>query len=350
VHPTQEQLIAYFSGNASTAEVQLVEDWLSSGADSGQAEESIRLVMETMAEPYSDAAEPPARTLLAHERFRERIGNAGGRARSAQSPVLRRILRPAAKYVAGVAAVLLLALTGTGLYRHYQRVTSRDGLAVASRNGLAITSRDTTFYATKTAITRIRLTDSSVVSLFPGSILTVSGDFNTSDRKVSIMGRGYFEVVHDASKPFYVKTGHMTTTVAGTAFEVNTTDTTVAVVIVKEGRVNVSEDRRLLSSLIHDQAIKVNKVSGVYTLQQINAAACCNWTRGKIDFRQVSLREILHTLAPWYDVSFSIRRPWLWDKKFTFYIRGQGLKESMDFLAAAGCFRYTIDHQKVFIQ
>lgn len=350
MHPTQEQLIAYFSGNASAIEVQLIEEWLRTGEDNGQVEESIRQVIETMAEPFSDAAEPPTRTLLAHERFRERIGNAGERSLQSNRPVTGRILSHAAKFVARVAAVLLLALAGTGLYRHYQRVSSRNELAFPSRDGLAITSRDTIFHASKTAITRIRLTDSSVVSLFPGSILTVSGDYNTSDRKVSIMGRGYFEVVHDASKPFYVKTGRMTTTVVGTAFEVNTTDTAITAVVVKEGRVNVSSDRKLLSSLIHDQAIKFNKISGVYTLQQIDAGAYCNWTRGEIDFRQVTLREILHTLAPWYDVSFTIRRPGLWDKKFTFYIRHQGLKESMDFLAAAGGFQYTIDHQTVLIQ
>lgn len=142
----------------------------------------------------------------------------------------------------------------------------------------------------------------------------------------------------------------MTTTVVGTAFEVNTTDTLITTVTVKEGKVNVSEGAKVLSSLIPGRSIHYNRLSGAYKLLSADATACCNWTKGEIDFRQVSLREILQTLAPWYGVSFEIRLPRLADKKLTFFIRRQGLKESMDILSAAGGFRYTIDHQIIFIQ
>jgi ferric-dicitrate binding protein FerR (iron transport regulator) len=344
MQPTQEQLIAYFSGKTSAEEKRLIEVWLASQRDARQLRligESIRLVMEAMPDPYADPAHIPQRTLRAHERFQELIRAERGVKESGAIGYRGGKLRHILRYAIGVAAVLLLILAGTSLYNRYT--------GASSRKDIAAIPKDTVFYAAKAAITRITLADSSVVRLFPGSTLTVNAAYNIQDRQVAINGRGYFEVRHDAGKPFYVKAGRITTTVVGTAFEMNTSDTAVAAVIVKEGKVNVSSGRTPLSSLTHDRRITIDKFSGAFTVQSVDATAQCGWIRGEIDFLQAPLQEILHTLAPWYGVSFVIRRPVLQHKKITFFIRRQDLKESMDILAAAGGFRYRIEQHQVLI-
>lgn len=305
----------------------MVEAWLLSGADDLAVEDSIRQVMEAMPDPPSDA-DIPERTRLAHQRFQGRIGDRNG--------ILRR-MGGLLKYVAGIAAVFLLCLGGISIYNHYTTSGNKPQTARV-------------FHASTAAITKITLADSSIVRLFPGTTLTVSAAFGIRDRQVSIDGRGYFEVTHDAGRPFYVKAGPITTTVVGTAFEVNNSDTVAATITVREGKVNVSAGPTLLSSLTHDREITINKVSGAFTTQSVDAAASCGWVGGNIDFRQVPLREILQTLGPWYGASFRVLRPALPGKRLTFFVRRGTLKESMDVLSAAGGFHYRIDQDSVLIQ
>lgn len=317
----------------------MVEAWLVTRADDKLVEEVIREVMEAMPDPLAEAGDIPERTLLAHQRFQQRIREID---RPAQKGMVRKIsARYILKYVAGVAAIVLLSMAGVGLYRHNRLSVARNSPAIHT---------DMVFHAAKAAITKITLADSSIVRLFPGTTLTVSAGYNIRQRQVSIDGRGYFDVKHDAGRPFYVKAGLIITTVVGTAFEVNTSDSVASTVTVRKGKVNVSVGSALLTSLTQDREITINRISGAYAMHSVDAAALCGWVGGDIDFRQVPMREILKTLSPWYGVSFTVLRPALWGKKLTFFVRKGDLKESMDILSAAGGFRYRIDQDKVFIQ
>lgn len=69
-------------------------------------------------------------------------------------------------------------------------------------------------------VQKITLTDGSMVWLSPQSILRVPGNFNRSSRSLSLTGQGYFEVMHNAARPFTVQAGQVQTTVLGTHFNI----------------------------------------------------------------------------------------------------------------------------------
>ena len=86
-------------------------------------------------------------------------------------------------------------------------------------------------------VINITLVDGSKVWLNAGSALTYPVAFMGNERKVSVTGEAYFEVMHDASKPFIVHDGSMDVKVLGTHFNVNAfedDDNTIKVTYWKE--------------------------------------------------------------------------------------------------------------------
>ena len=66
---------------------------------------------------------------------------------------------------------------------------------------------------------RIQLSDGSLIVLAKESEITYQEPFVNS-RNVSLIGKAYFKVTHDASRPFVVTSGDLTTTDLGTEFTV----------------------------------------------------------------------------------------------------------------------------------
>lgn len=86
---------------------------------------------------------------------------------------------------------------------------------------------------------RIKLPDDSYVLLSPGSSIRYKKEFDHDRRDVSLMGKAYFIVQKDPTKPFSVLTGSFATTALGTEFEVNTFDRSKLVVKLFTGKVKV---------------------------------------------------------------------------------------------------------------
>lgn len=83
------------------------------------------------------------------------------------------------------------------------------------------------------------LSDSSIVTLFPGSTLQFPETFHGDSRKVTLTGDAFFEVTHDG-KPFLVYAGETVTRVWGTQFRVTAFPQNKDVkVSVKSGKVSV---------------------------------------------------------------------------------------------------------------
>lgn len=92
-------------------------------------------------------------------------------------------------------------------------------------------------YSTQVAQSRlIALPDGSQVTLGPKSSLDVH--FSAGERRVRLTGEGFFEVAHNASRPFLVEAGSALVRVVGTKFDVNQASDTVRVSVV-EGVVQV---------------------------------------------------------------------------------------------------------------
>lgn len=119
----------------------------------------------------------------------------------------------------------------------------------------------------------IRLSDSTLVHLFPGSSLAIADQFNANDRQVSVTGRAFFEVRNNAVKPFIVKAGKLQTTVLGTSFEVMQADSAENIITVSSGKVSVAWNAKQLGTISAGMRLRYAPATGESHTEEVNSTA-----------------------------------------------------------------------------
>lgn len=147
----------------------------------------------------------------------------------------------------------------------------------------------------------ILLADGSKVWLNAGSAITYPVAFIGNERGVSISGEAYFEVAHDALKPFTVFKDEVAVKVLGTHFNINAfeDDGKAIEVTLLEGTVRVNNANT--SSLLKpgEQATVGRQLK---VIKQVNAEAVIAWKNGYFHFEDASLPNVMERISRWYDV------------------------------------------------
>jgi transmembrane sensor len=146
------------------------------------------------------------------------------------------------------------------------------------------------------------LADGSKVWLDAGSSLTYPVSFIGDERKVSVTGEAYFEVAHNASKPFIVSKGSMDIQVLGTHFNVNAfeDDGQDVEVTLLEGSVKINNGKAT-GLLKPGQQARVNK--DVKVISDVDLNMVMAWKNGYFEFDNASLQNVLKQVSRWYDVN-----------------------------------------------
>jgi transmembrane sensor len=186
----------------------------------------------------------------------------------------------------------------------------------------ATPSGATTCYATGKGQQRIlTLPDGSVVTLNGNSTLTTAATWQAgTPREVWLTGEGYFQVTHRATKPiaditsapgnvkFVVHAGKLTIAVLGTEFDVNSRPGATRVVLT-EGRVAVERQALLArESLLMQPGDLVESTTAEPGLNRrhVRPTLYSAWTKGHLDFRQTTVRDIVQLLRDTYDLRVTV--------------------------------------------
>ncbi len=217
-------LVKHLLGEASPEEGEKIEQWIGADPSHRQYAEAFRRIwVESRRLAPTEPVDPTA----AWERFLE-SGKLGGRmvgTRPAETCMLDarfvggRVAAPVTKRWSAIAAVLILLAAGSYMWWKLDVQT----IPLAWQSGPAIRI-DT-------------LPDGSRVTLNKFSSLRLSGD--KTSVAVRLSGEAFFEVAHDARRPFTVQVNEVTIRDEGTGFNVRSTDSTTEI-IVETGAVLVS--------------------------------------------------------------------------------------------------------------
>lgn len=120
-------------------------------------------------------------------------------------------------YLYAVAASMLIILLSYVYLLNYS-VSGEE--SIAHENHHASSADWKLISNTGTAPLSVTLPDASTVNLEAKSELKFLSSFDESERAVYLAGEGFFEVAHDASRPFLVYANKITTKVLGTSFRV----------------------------------------------------------------------------------------------------------------------------------
>ena len=148
----------------------------------------------------------------------------------------------------------------------------------------------------------VMLPDSSRVWLNASTSIRYAKSFN-KDRQVWLEGEAYFDVTHDANRPFKVEAGDLTTTVLGTSFNVKAfkagASTKVSVIT---GKVKVGNNSKDLGILSRSDELSFDRRSKIRTIAHIDTNNVLAWKNGKLKFNGESFAEIAVAIESWYGI------------------------------------------------
>jgi transmembrane sensor len=187
----------------------------------------------------------------------------------------------------------------------------------------------------------LRLADGTRVVLGPASSLRNVAASRAGSREVELKGDAYFDVVHDAGRPFRVHAGNTVTEDVGTAFMVHTsTDGARTDVVVASGRVSLAYRGRNSAALAIGDLASASDTAILVT-HNANVAALTAWADGRLVFDRTKLPDVLAQLERWYDVDFRLDDASLAARDFTGSFQGEPVSKVLDVMAPAVRFRYT---------
>ncbi len=160
--------------------------------------------------------------------------------------------------------------------------------------------------------TKIVLPDKSIIWLNSGSTLSYSKNFGQKNRKVKLSGEGYFEVTHNAEKPFSVETKQATIKDLGTKFDVNAySEDKHLVVTLLSGSILLktiyAPGKPLL--LKPNQSAVIDKDLANVSVKKVIASEATAWTKGEIIFDEVPFENIVRRLEREYNVRIVVKNP-----------------------------------------
>lgn len=150
---------------------------------------------------------------------------------------------------------------------------------------------------------QVRLPDGTEAWLNAASSLRFPTAFVGSERRVFVSGEVYFEVAHDAGKPFRAQVQDMDVTVLGTHFNLMAyaNERTIRTTLL-EGRVTVTQAGRTVSLRPGQQARLTQDRASLKVVDGVDTDEVVAWKNGQFQFDDASLSDIMRQVERWYNV------------------------------------------------
>ncbi len=178
---------------------------------------------------------------------------------------------------------------------HLLRYSSYDSIGITEAN------KNNELIIPKGGEYQVVLADGTKVWLNSASRLIYPQSFMGKERRVVLSGEAFFDVVHDAERPFIVETSRMNVKVLGTRFNVNDYDDNeeVSTTLVNGSVEIVSGGQQAFRLVPGEQAYgKENELEK----REVNVRLYTSWIDGKFLFNNTELEEIVKQISRWYDV------------------------------------------------
>ena len=235
------------------------------------------------------------------------------------------IIMPQRKYlwqrIAAVAAVLIICFT---LYLEWPALQNR-------LHPVPLTALTVPLNQQK----QITLPDGSKVWVNANSQLKYPQQFKGETREVYLSGEAYFDIQHDAGKPFIIHTGKIITTVLGTAFNIKEDKNSHAIIVtVTRGKVGVANENKQLGILTPNQQISFNLLNSKSTQTEVDAQQVIAWQKTDLHFDDITFAEAAAQLQLRFNVKINFSNDKVRNCRFT----GTALKgEKLDKILKVIC-------------
>lgn len=201
--------------------------------------------------------------------------------------------------------------------------------------------------------TDFMLPDGTEVFLNSDTRLTYPIVFDKKERRVELDGEGFFKVIHNKEQPFIVdvadKSFHIE--VLGTEFNIQAygadhlVRTTLIEGAVRLGMETTSGTKKYVT-LQPSQRATYDLCAQKLDITHVNTIYDTAWMQGRLMFKETPLAEVLNSLSHFYNVSFQVKDPSIYQYTFTGTFENRLLSQVLDYLSISSSIKYKIQVPK----
>jgi len=155
-------------------------------------------------------------------------------------------------------------------------------------------------------IDSLRLADGTRVILGPGSSVNIAANYGVERRDVAVSGDAYFDVVHDASKPFTVHAPGVIIQDIGTRFTVRTDAGDGVAVAVSQGSVSLQGVNKSGHAVVLRPGERGTVLPNGQAVSRRGTNEDMAWMRGRLVFREAPISEVAASLKRWYGLELKV--------------------------------------------
>lgn len=312
MHPMNEAndhmddlLAKLLNGEATAEEKKEAENWLAADVARQQEFEALKKIWM-----YSGTPSPDFDTDSAWEKVSRKIGTA-----PKIIPIYRR--KPFI-YAAAAAIAILIAvpfvlpfLTG----------------GPATDEVITLAASDKTELDT--------LPDGSAITRNSGTTLIAAGDFkNGKTRRVKLKGEAFFNVAHNAERPFIIETTNdVRIRVLGTSFNVLADNDTLTEITVVTGRVRVTQGNDSIV-LVPGESGSYNRRTGLLLKNEAAGLNADAWKTNRLVFKDTELEKVVEVLNRFYRTNIRFDNEAIRQMRFTGTFENESLDNVLEVIEA----------------
>lgn len=198
-----------------------------------------------------------------------------------------------------------------------------------------------------------QLPDGSTAILNSNASITLSKNYNNSDRVINLVGDAFFEVKKDAAKPFTVLSPGFSTTALGTSFYVHgRTDKENYSVQLLEGklRLNSANHRDETTILNTGELGQWHNEESFFEKKRFDTTQLRLWIEGKLSFDKMRAEKVISQLEKWYAIEIDVRRKDWKEQPITGDYHNAPLEDVLKVICFSLSWEYRYEVDKVVIQ
>jgi len=326
----EDLLNRYFSGKATSDEVDAVLNWIEDSKDNAATFASKKTAWVFDHLPDKRASD------FVYTEFRKR-----------RMPISSR------EIFIRVAAILLIPITVLSVIQFilYSGKTDENPTQIERIDIPAQYESMVTYTIHSGVKGKVILPDSSTVWLNSCSNLKCPAKFDSTRRVVELTGEGYFKITHNAGWPLYVKTPKgIVVKVTGTEFNLSTyeDDKELKLTLVSGSVTLIREsDNHIFKVKQHEEIIIPDDQNISDTKLSANLRLNTAWKEGYLTFENTPMEEVTRKIERWYGVSITIDNPTINEFNITANFKSESLIQVLELFQITSNIGYTVKDNKV---
>jgi ferric-dicitrate binding protein FerR (iron transport regulator) len=191
----------------------------------------------------------------------------------------------------------------------------------------------------------LTLEDGTHVWLNANSKITYPSKFKKGERSISLQGEAFFNVAHDAARPFTVNAKGYQVQVLGTEFDVLAYDDENCEVDLLQGKVHIVTPDNKMADLLPGE--RIFALNGHVVKGNILHPEYFRWRDGLICFDNVTIGAMVDKLERYYGVEIKIANKKIESYRYTGkFWSSDGIEHVLNVLKLDHKFSYSKDNEK----